>query len=230
MSLRCLIIEDEPMAQKILHGYIKDTPFLNLIEICDDAVDGMEAIKRLKDIDLIFLDIEMPKLRGFEFLKLLSNPPKIIVTTAYTDFAIEAFELNVVDYLLKPFSYNRFLKAVNKSFMDEPKRGALDTSSFVFLKKNRKMVKLDLNHISIVEGLSNYIKIHYQNNVVVIYEGLTSFQERVKSNTFIRIHKSYLVNFAKVSAWTKEFVEIDDKHIPIGKSYREAINDFFKSF
>ena len=175
MKLKCLIVDDEPIAQNIVKGFVADTPRLELFAICDNALEALDILEN-NEVDILFLDIEMPKLSGLSFLKTLKKPPATIITTAYREFALEGFELSVVDYLLKPFSFERFLKAVNKvnsninSEFD--KIGTNHILDYTYFKVDRKNVKVGYNEIFYIQGLSNYVKIHLQNEILVIYEKL----------------------------------------------------------
>ncbi|WP_109301781.1 LytTR family DNA-binding domain-containing protein [Aquimarina sp. AU474] len=224
MKLKCLIVDDEPIAQNIVKGFIEDTPDLEVFEICDNA---MEALKVLQEnpIDILFLDIEMPKISGLSFLKTLSNPPATIITTAYREFALEGYELDVVDYLLKPFSFERFLKAVNKvSRTNEPH--VLETKvckkTYEYFKVDRKNIRIDYIDIIYIEGLSNYVKIHLYDKHFVVYHKLIDLQNLLPTDQFARIHKSYIVAFDKIKAYGNDYVEVSNKQLSIGNTYKEG--------
>ncbi len=217
----CIIVDDEPIAQDILEGYVEDIPNLTLVAICDNAMEAMSVLQRQK-IDLIFLDIEMPKLTGLEFLKSLSTPPYVIFTTAFREFALESYDLNAVDYLLKPISFERFLKAVNKVFS---KTIEADIPDYKYFKVDRKNVKILYKDILYIEGLSNYVIIHTGKKQYVVYLRLIDLQNTLPKNKFVRIHKSYIVSLSHVKAYGKDYVEIGDKQLTISNTYREF---FFK--
>ncbi|MFC4219375.1 LytR/AlgR family response regulator transcription factor [Flagellimonas marina] len=225
--LKCLIIDDEPIAQKIIKGYLEDTPGLVLFGVCDNAIEAIEVLEN-HDLDIIFLDIEMPKLSGLSFLKTLEKAPETIITTAYREFAVEGFELSVADYLLKPYSFERFLKAVNKvkkrieaeNRMD--KGSGADRPSYTYFKSGRKNVKVNYNEIVMIEGLSNYVKIHLNDNrILVVYERLSHLQKVLPYEKFARIHKSYIVSLEKIIKYGVDSVEVGEKEFTIGKSYKE---------
>jgi DNA-binding LytR/AlgR family response regulator len=226
MKFSCLIVEDEPIAQSILKGYVKDVPDLEIFMVCDNAMDALSVL-RSKHIDILFLDIEMPKISGLSFLKTLPNPPKTIITTAYRQFAVEGFELNVVDYLLKPFSFERFLVAVNRITKQEKKHTPseeLEKNSF-FFKVDQKKVQVFLEDIYYIEALSNYVIIHLKEKQLVVYSSLTDIEKKLPSKQFIRIHRSYIVPIKNIEAFGKDYVEIGNKTLAIGNTYKK---EFFK--
>ncbi len=225
MNLKCLIVDDEPIAQNIVKGYIADTPNLEVIGICDNA---MEALKILQEhtVDILFLDIEMPKITGLSFLKTLSHPPATIITTAYREFALEGYELDVVDYLLKPFSFERFLKAVNKvSCKNEASqytKQKISSKTYEYFKIDRKNVKVNYNDIMYIEGLSNYVKIHLQTKHLVVYHKLIDLEKILPVNQFVRIHKSYIISIDKIKAYGNDYVEVLDQQLSIGNTYKDV--------
>ncbi len=223
MKLKCLIVDDEPIAQNIVKGFIEDTPDLEVFEICDNA---MEALKVLQEnvIDILFLDIEMPKISGLSFLKTLSVPPATIITTAYREFALEGFELDVVDYLLKPFSFERFLKAVNKVSRNHEIRvpePQVCEKTYEYFKVDRKNIRIDYANIIYIEGLSNYVKIHLNDKHYVVYHKLIDLQHLLPADQFARIHKSYIVAFDKIKAYGADYVEVWGRQLSIGNTYKE---------
>lgn len=224
MIFRCLIVDDEPIAQNIVKGFIGDTPNLELVAICDNA---MEALKVLQEqaVDLLFLDIEMPKISGLSFLKTIPNPPSTIITTAYREYALEGYELNVVDYLLKPFSFERFLIAVNK-VPTKTKKSLTPTEkmerTYQYFRVAGKNVKVFYNDIFYIEGLSNYVKIHLEKKCLVVYHKLIDLEKELLENQFVRIHKSYIISLSKIKAYGSDYVEIGDKQLSIGNTYKDA--------
>lgn len=228
MKFNCLVVDDEPIAQNILKGFIKDTPGLELLKVCNNAMEALQAIQE-KEIDILFLDIEMPKINGLNFLRTLSNPPSTIITTAYRQFAIEGFELNVVDYLLKPFSFERFLKAVNRITHNRaftPTGDSKGDKSFMYFRVDRKNVKVKYDEIIYIEGLSNYVKIYLKNKNLVVYHKLIDLENLLPDDQFARIHRSYIIAVDKIKAYGKDYVEIGDQQLSIGKSYRD---EFFRN-
>ena len=223
MNLKCLIVDDEPIAQNIVKGFITDTPNLEVIGICDNAMEAL-AVLREKKVDLLFLDIEMPKISGLSFLKTLSHPPAIIITTAYREFALEGFELNVVDYLLKPFSFERFLKAVNKvesNKIQDTGHAKPISKTYAYFKVDRKNLRVEYDEILYVEGLSNYVKIHLKDKDLVVYHKLIDLENLLPKDQFVRIHKSYIIAINKIKAYGKDYVEVADTQLSVGNTYKD---------
>lgn len=219
MKLKCLIVDDEPIAQEILEGYLEPFEQVELIGKCANAIEAGGALHEHK-IDLIFLDIEMPQLDGLSFVKNLEQPPKVIITTAYREYALEGFELNVVDYLLKPISLERFMKAINRVLV-LPNEIAVH-EPYIYLKVDMKMVQVFLNEIKYIQGLSNYVRLFCDERTLISYQKMSHLEEVLPSQ-FMRSHRSYIVNTSKVSAFTSQDLEIGGSAIPIGGSYRERI-------
>jgi DNA-binding LytR/AlgR family response regulator len=237
MIYKCIIVDDEPPAIKILKNYIDGLTSLELVGTCNNAVQAMDLLNREK-VDLMFLDINMPKILGTQLLKTIQHPPKVIFTTAHKDYAIEAFELDAVDYLLKPISFQRFLKAINKFFqinsVEVDNFG--NSPAFVYFRADRKMVKVFLEDITYIESLKDYIVIHRQKeeNLKVKYS-IGSVENMLPRNIFLRIHRSFIISINKVTAFTNNDVEIGKIELPIGRSYPEVFkkltgnNSFFPS-
>ncbi len=226
----CLIIDDEPLARELIETYLEKLPDFNLIASCKSALEASTILSNTK-IDLLFLDIEMPQLKGIDFFKTLAYKPKVIFTTAYREYAIDGFELNAVDYLLKPIFFERFFSAIQKftnsiNTLDEkPKNN--DYQDFTFVSKSKKQIKILFKEVLYIESLKDYIKIHYNNNTITIKESISSFEKRI-DNRFIRIHRSYIVNKNKITAYTKHDLEIGEIEIPIGNSYKHNMVYFEK--
>ncbi|MBI3137185.1 MAG: response regulator transcription factor [Sphingobacteriales bacterium] len=229
LQYNCIIIEDEPLAAEILTDYVKQVPFLNLKSVCGDALFAMDQLQREK-IDLMFLDIHLPKLKGLDFLESLTNPPFVIVTTAYNEYAIQGFELNVVDYLLKPIRFNRFLKAVNKLrqlaesgqapvYVQSAQAGRAHT----FFNVGKKKVKIYFDDILYIESIREYIKITTKEKNILTKYQLTEIETVLKNSNFLRIHRSFIVAKDKITAFTATDVEINNRQIPIGRSYKELV-------
>lgn len=221
MACKCIIVDDEPPAIRVLKNYIETTPQLELNGTCRNAFEALNFLTREK-IDLMFLDIHMPKLLGTELLRTLHHPPKVIITTAHKDFAVEAFELDAVDYLLKPVSFERFLKAVNKVL--QIKFPLVDTPvspvSFVYFRADRKMIKVFLEEILYVESYRDYVIIHMEEGrKLKVKITLNHVEKMLPENQFLRIHRSFLVSTGKITAFTKTDVEIGKTELPIGKSF-----------
>ncbi|HET6557516.1 MAG TPA: response regulator transcription factor [Prolixibacteraceae bacterium] len=222
---KCLIVDDEPLAIKILKGYVEALEYLEIIGTCNNAFQVIDMLNK-KKVDLIFLDINMPKLLGTQLLKTITHPPKVIFTTAHKDYAIEAFELDAIDYLLKPVSFERFLKAVNK-FCQINNVEALqygNTPGFLYFRADRKMVKVYLKDITYIESFKDYIVIHRQNNVdLKLKYAIGTVENMLPKNLFLRIHRSFIVSIKKVTAFTNNEVEIGKIELPIGKSYPDVL-------
>jgi two-component system, LytTR family, response regulator len=224
-KIKCIIIEDEPLAVKVLADYISQVPFLDLKGIFKDAILATDFLRE-NHPDLIFLDIHLPKLKGMAFLKTLTNPPSVIITTAYHQYAVEGFDLNVTDYLLKPFEFERFLVAVNKvkSLKSEPVRtGEPESKDFIFLNIQKKKVKILFSEILFVESQKEYVKIVTTKKVHVTKMSTHEIEDLLPSNYFKRIHRSFIVAVEKIDSYTAEMVEIGGTQIPIGRGYRDVI-------
>jgi DNA-binding LytR/AlgR family response regulator len=232
MKLRCLLIDDEPPALTILASYIESMDNLELAGQCYNAFEAMQILQRTT-VDVIFLDINMPRLLGTEFIRTLRNPPKVIFTTAHKDYALEGYELNAVDYLLKPFSLERFVRAVNK-IADEtdtlPAQAAQAPAAhtedaFLYFRSDRKMVKVMLDEVIYIESLKDYIRIvRTGQQPLVVKQPISIVEEMLPDNLFVRIHRSYIIALKKVTAYTQNDVEIHGIEIPIGKLYKHRIN------
>jgi DNA-binding LytR/AlgR family response regulator len=224
----CIIMEDEPLAAEVLQRYISEVPFLQLEQTCANAMDTMDLLNK-KHVDLIFLDIHLPKLKGFDFIRTLKNPPKIIVTTAYRDYAVQAFELNAIDYLVKPIEFSRFLTAVSKLFPaksvpHQPAPGKPGGErTHLFFNVRSKRVKVFFDEILYIESLRELIRITTKTKSILTKFQLTKVEEMLKDNNFIRVHRSFIVSREKIDAFSATEVEINNKQIPIGRSYKELV-------
>jgi len=229
-NLQCIIADDEPIARQILENYIQEIPYLEIVASCKNAFEVM-AILQEKQIDLLFLDINMPKLSGLSLLKTMPQKPHVIITTAYPEYAVEGFELSVTDYLLKPFSLERFLQAVlkvqTKTTVQEKTQEPVFVKeekavTSIFVKSDKKLIKLPLNTINYIEAYGNYIKI-YTDKMLLTQQTLSSILEKLPNN-FVRIHKSFVVNFDKLKLIDgNQIVLTNESKLTIGKSYRKAI-------
>jgi len=226
----CIIIEDEPLAAEILQEYVADIPFLTLKNTYSDALQALKDLRN-NDIDLIFLDINLPKLKGFDFLQTLRNPPHIIITTAYHEYALQGYELNVVDYLLKPIEFSRFLKAVNKLKMINSVKSYTSTvfippgNNYMFVNTSKKKVKLYFDDILYIESLKEYIKVYTADKMIITKYQLGQMEEQLPKGDFLRIHRSFIVAKEKIEAFTSSDIEIGNKQLPIGRSYKELVNN-----
>jgi len=227
--LKCIIADDEPIARQIVENYCAEIPYLEIVASCKNAFEVLDVLQN-NQIDLLFLDINMPKLSGLSLLKTLQQKPAVIITTAYQEYAIEGFELSVTDYLLKPFSLERFLQAVlkvkNKTGITTKTISTTteEKQKFIFVKSDKKLIKLNLSEINYIEAYGNYIKI-YTDKMILVSQTLTNFLEKLSKN-FIRIHKSFVVNFDKLKLIDgNQIVLLNDAKLPIGKSYRKSVLD-----
>lgn len=228
-TIQCAIIEDEPLAQNILKKYIEDHPALALTAICNNAEEAQKVLLR-QNIELLFLDINLPKLSGISFLKTLPHPPLVIFTTAYPEYAVEGFELDAIDYLLKPFSFERFLKAANKAVQQLSTKEISDptTSSFIFLKADKKVHKVNLDDILYIEAAGDYVKVVTENGQYLVNDTLKSLQDELPGFQFIRVHKSYIISRNKIKFFEGNYVKVGNADIPIGNSYKEEISTRLK--
>jgi len=230
--IKAIIVDDEPLALDVLETYIEKMPDLSLVAKCENAIEANEALKN-NDVDLMFLDIQMPQITGVEFLKSLNNPPAVIFTTAYPDYAVEGFELNAVDYLLKPISLDRFMKAVNKVSEKMGKKSTVGGNvvemegDFFFVKADKKLIKVDFDDIIYIEGLKDYVIIRQEAGRVITLQTMKSLETKLPETIFKRVHRSYIVNINKINAVVGNMLEVTEKgqtkHIPIGKNYREEL-------
>ena len=232
-NYNCIIIEDEPLAAEILVEYAGNIPFLNLKNTYTDALSALEYV-RSNDIDLIFLDINLPKLKGFDFIKTLKNPPHIIITTAYHEYALQGYELDVVDYLLKPIEFSRFLKAVNKLKTISSQKSYTAPvvvppgNDYMFVNSNKKMIKLYFRDILYVESFKEYIKIFTIDKMVVTKYQVGLIEENLPKNDFLRIHRSFIVSKEKIEAFTSTEIQVGNKQLPIGRSYKEIVGSLLE--
>lgn len=236
MNLTCLIVDDEPLARNLITDYVQKVPYLNLIQVCSSPMQAIEIL-RSQSVDLLFLDIQMPDITGISLLKALQIKPMVILTTAYSEYALEGYELDVVDYLLKPITFERFLRAVEKASQRKSAPVAVTppTSStpvidpqqpFVFVKDGTKLVKIRWEDILYVEGLKDYVTIHTRQQKVVTLQRLKSLEEQLPSDKFIRVHHSFIVAVAAIDSIHKGEVQIGNALIPISDSYKKSFKDF----
>lgn len=237
MKLNCIITDDEPIALEILEDYIRLVPGLNLVAKCGNAMETFAKMREQK-IDVLFIDIQMPEITGLDFIKSLKNRPAIIFTTAYPNYAIDGFELDAVDYLLKPISIDRFLRSVDKLFNNTTHNPEAehDTPSYspdkkyFFIKSNQELVKLEYNKILFVEGLENYVRIHCEDKAIVSFSTMKNMEDILSSHGFLRIHRSYIVNLDKVDAIQNHAFKIKNKELVIGKSYRKIVAEVLRNY
>jgi len=232
--LKYIIIDDEPLAHEIIEEFCSMLPHVQLEKNCYNAMEAMQFLNE-NTIDFMFLDINMPKLRGLDFLKTLTNPPKTIITTAYKEHALEGFELNVKDYLLKPFSFDRFVKAVNKVTKNEniPSKTAVistntDTHKF-FVKGDKKQHQIDVSTILYIEAYGNYTKLFLKDEMIVSHEKISYYETFLENKGFLRIHKSFMVAIDKIKVIEGNRIFINEHKIPIGQTYKSNINKLHNS-
>ncbi|GAB3662278.1 LytTR family DNA-binding domain-containing protein [Echinicola sediminis] len=229
MKIHCLLVEDEPAARKLLESYIADVPELTLIASCKNALEAGEVLRK-SAVQLLFLDINMPKLSGLAFYKSLSHPPYVIFTTAYPQYAVEGFELDAVDYLLKPFPFERFLKAVNKAIAKFHKSPAIKTDpGFLILKSEKKLFRIGLDEMVYLEAFGDYVKVHCVDKVLIVHETFQTLINQLPENEFIRIHKSFAISLHKLNHIEGNTVHIKNVQIPIGQAYKADFLDRIKA-
>jgi len=228
----CLVIEDEPLAAEILEDYISEVADLNLIAVCRDVMTASGYL-RSHTIDVLFVDIHLPKIKGIDFVKTIQNQYQVILTTAYDQYAIEGYNLNVVDYLLKPIEFSRFLQAIQKinknpPFIAEAVEVHTRKDSFHFFNVDKRQVKVNLADILCIESLKEYVKIHTADQYLVTKLQIGEFESLLASPYFLRVHKSYIINLDKVTAYSTNLIEIGNHQIPIGRTYKELIMKYLK--
>ena len=237
--ISCLIIEDEPLARNLMTEYVNKVPYLRLVQACSNPIAALEILRR-EPVDLLFLDIQMPEITGISLLKSLRKKPFVILTTAYSQYALEGYELDVVDYLLKPITFERFLKAVDKvsqrtnasSIPVSPAThevSATASPAYVFVKDGTKLVKVFFDDILFVEGMKDYVTIHTVNQKITTLQRLKVLEEQLPADKFFRIHHSFIVAIRAIDAVHKGEVTIGNRQIPISESYRKAFRDFIES-
>ncbi|MBW1297813.1 LytR/AlgR family response regulator transcription factor [Aquimarina litoralis] len=228
MKIKCIAIDDEPLALEVIKAHVQQIPDVELVASYTEPLVAFEQLNE-SAVDLIFLDIEMPLLSGLDFVKTLKNPPKIIFTTAYRHYAIESYELEVVDYLLKPISFTRFFKAINRykslsnpAVVAPEEKEVLKAHDHLYVNSNKKFIKIKFEEILYVESMKDYVRVHLQDSTIMTKDSITNFELKLP-NGFLRIHRSFIVNTTKITAFTKVDVEIGDKEIPIGASYKDQV-------
>ena len=225
-KIRCMIVDDEPLAVELLSTHVDKIDQLELVATANNPIEAIGLLKE-HQIDLLFLDIQMPVLTGIELVKALQNKPDVIFTTAYREYAVESYELDVVDYLMKPITFVRFVQSVNKyidkkSDHQKEEKSSITQSESIYVNVNRRYVKVIFEDINYIESVKDYIHIHTINDTVITKETITNFETKLP-NQFLRIHRSFIVNRSKITAFTSHDIEIGSKEIPIGGSYRDEI-------
>jgi DNA-binding LytR/AlgR family response regulator len=234
MKFNCIVVDDEPIAQQILENYISQIEALHLVGKCSNAFEALNILHREK-IDVLFLDVKMPSLSGLDMLKTLQNPPRVILTTAFSEFGVESYEYGISDYLLKPIAFERFLKAVNKILIrknEELSSEGIENRAeiepkFIFFKADKKIHKYYFSDILFIEGSGNYVKIHTENATpLVVLEKLSDLEEKLPQNQFMRVHKSFIVNISHIKQIEGNMLKIKDKTVAISQSYKQNLEGY----
>ncbi len=227
-SINCIIVDDEPMAREILQRHLQKIDLVTIVKTCKNATEAFNAVSS-QQVDLIFLDINMPEISGLSFAKSINKKIKIIFTTAYREYAVDGFDLQAVDYLLKPISFERLAQAIDKfesnhsTIKNELTVETEEKNDFIFVRSDRKMVKIDFDEIKYIESLSDYIKIHLNDKTIITRETISNIEVKLPKHQFLRIHRSYIISISKIESFTNEFVEIDNKALPISRSYKTSV-------
>lgn len=230
-KINCLIVDDEPTARDILEQHMQKIEIVELVASCKSAIEALAFIQSQK-IDLVFLDINMPEISGLSFAKTINKQIKVIFTTAYREYAVDGFDLQAVDYLLKPISLERLIQGINK-FMEEnipllqnnSKEVIAEKNNFIFVRSDRKMIKVDFDAICYVESYSDYIKIHQKEKTIITRETISSIEVKLSKLDFLRVHRSFIIAISKIESFTNEYILINNKMIPISRSYRKNVLD-----
>ena len=233
-SISCMIIDDESVARDIIEAHVSKLPNITIVGSFSNAIDALNCL-RDHVIDLVFLDINMPEISGISFAKAINKNTKIIFTTAYRDYAVEGFELQAVDYLLKPISFDRLLKAVNTYFdihysADHKELNISEHHEFMFVRADRRMVKMDFDSIVYIESYSDYLKIHLVNEIIVTRETISAIEAKLPSNKFLRIHRSYIIALKNITSFTHEEIVINNKSLSISRSYKKDVLNVLEKF
>ena len=235
MILNCVIVEDEPLARNLLVDYVQKVPSLKLIEACPSPIQALDVLRN-NPVDVLFLDVQMPELTGISLLKVLQKKPLVVLTTAYSEYALEGYELDVADYLLKPITFERFLKAVDKvtqRLENKPvqviERSSPETTNpFVFVKDGTKLVKVQLNDILYIEGLKDYVTIHTRQQKIVSLQRMKALEEQLPTADFIRIHNSFIVALKAIEVVHKGEVQVAGTLLPIGETFKKPFREFIE--
>ncbi len=228
MKIKTLLVDDEPLALQVLENYVSQLPELELAGMCSNAIEANEKIQN-EDIDLICLDIKMPQISGIDFLKSLKNPPLVIFTTAFSNYALESYSLDVVDYLLKPISFDRFMMAINKvtERMGSKKSQSQHEDDYFYVKADKKLIRVKYEDIIYIEGLKDYVIIRVDESRIVTLQTMKSLTDKLPDDRFIRVHRSYLVNIDRINSIMGNMIEVFEKGktklIPIGKNYKDEL-------
>jgi DNA-binding LytR/AlgR family response regulator len=226
--IKAIVVDDEPLARQVITQYAMEVPELEIIGCCNNALEANRMLKEGK-VDLMFLDVNMPLLSGLDFLKNLQHPPLVVLTTAYSDYALEGYELNILDYLKKPFSFDRFFKAIQKAEeqldLIGQKAELRKNNNYIFIKANKKTVRVEIEEIWFIEGLGDYIKIHLKDTHFVTNLSMKKMEELLPGDEFFRIHKSFIIRLDRIQSIEGNLVEIGKHRLPVGSNYRQGFND-----
>lgn len=231
--IKCLVVDDEPLAREAIRVYIEKMPELEVVDECENALQAMASIRK-KHVDLILLDIEMPEIDGISFLQMLKNIPGVIFTTAYRNYAVDAFDLDVIDYLLKPISFDRFVSAINKYYERTDKSFRVqtevkkETTNYLNVKADRKTYKVDILKIQYIESLKDYVKIVCSDESIVTHDSLSNLEAYLKEYGFMRIHNSFIVATDKIKSFDAESVFLENKELPISRTYKKSVLAFLE--
>ncbi|KQC02486.1 LytTR family DNA-binding domain-containing protein [Pedobacter sp. Hv1] len=236
MKIKTLIVDDEPHALEVIENYLQHFSDIELVAKCPDGIKAFQILQQ-KSIDLVFLDIKMPGLNGTDLIKSLKSPPKVIFTTAYSEYAVDGFELNAIDYLLKPIPFDRFLKSMdkvlahfgnNKQIVLSEKQSLANTEKFLYLKVDRKMMKINVNEICWIESIKDYVKVVLSDRVLISKQKIGLLEELLPEEQFCRIHRSFIISIAKVESYYAYAVEILGRELPIGRNYKQNVQKSFR--
>ncbi len=226
MNVKCVVVDDEPLAIEVLKGHLRKIPYIDVVGTFTSAIDVYELLNE-QEIDLLFLDIEMPDLSGLDFLRSLTFRPSVIITSANKSYALEGFELHVDDYLIKPVSFNRLVKSINRVIelrnKESDSSGEIPSPDYIYVKENKRMVKIYLDNILYVESVKDYVKIVTNRKTVITKKQLNAFEDFLKGDKFLRIHRSFIVALNKIDAYSATTVDISNTELPIGRKYKEDV-------
>ncbi|WP_253187401.1 LytTR family DNA-binding domain-containing protein [Mangrovimonas sp. DI 80] len=233
-TISCIIVDDEAIAREVIQTHLSKIPNINVVASCSSAIEAFQCIRE-QEVDVVFLDINMPEISGIAFAKSIKKNIKIIFTTAYRDYAVEGFELQAVDYLLKPISFDRLLKAVNNYFethtQNTPSPSApTEAPNFMFVRADRRMIKIDFEAITYIESYSDYLKIHLGNQTIVTRETISAIEAKLPSEKFLRIHRSYIIAIKHIASFTNDEIIVQNKALSISRSYKKDVLSVLERF
>ena len=233
-DIKCIIVDDESIAREIIATHLTKIPNIEIVGSCSNAIDAFKLLRE-QQVDLVFLDINMPEISGISFAKSINKNVKVIFTTAYRDYAVEGFELKAVDYLLKPISFERLLKAINTYFeihvdSNQSVKEDLEINDFMFVRADRRMLKIDFESIIYIESYSDYIKIHLTNETIVTRETISAIEAKLPKQRFLRIHRSYIISLKHISSFTNEEITINNTALTISRSYKKQVLKILESY